>query len=209
MVVTKSNIGDVFCLYQTGQHIKILDVADGCVDYLHETEGHITTNNTQFDALVEKDPVRLALFEQNVKLSQTLYKAEYSALTKIYNGQEPMDAQGVLNMVREQQRQLDTRVQQQNPSLAVTKDFLSVLYELGTGSHDTFFGHRVANLSQTTGQFSVDGEPFDYSTAQERLSSIRTPQQTKTTSLDSLLRGVAQKVNHTPSIGKPKDPARE
>ena len=173
MIFTSEHVGNVFCLYQTGNYIKVLNVKNGVLDYQRESGEHFVSNELCFDALEEKDQSRVALFERHAALGHILYCTEFSAIQKTIFEQDQDEkdvADKLLASVHRQQNFFDARVKRQPPSEMLTDDFLSALYRQGIGSHDTFYGHTVENQSQGTPRFLIDGKFFGYNEARSTLS---------------------------------------
>lgn len=181
MHITSANCGDMLCLYQTGERIRILDVNERTILFERENGRHYATFDRNFNAFTDNDPDRLARFNKNAQLGRTLLAAKIRAngiLTDIrpITGNARQEASGVLDVAQQQLSVMEQRIAQERaaetPGRELANAFLSQLYEQGTGSHDTFWGHRVENVSQMTGTFSIDGQRCDYSDAEARLSQV-------------------------------------
>ena len=203
MRITSENCGDVLCLYHTGKRIRILEVDSRTITYEQENGQKYGTFEDSANAIVERDPARIALFDKNCKLGRALDAAETKALKILLGGPgipvaEVKEADETLYSVRKQMKHLDQRMAEERAAELPGKDlaaqFLSNLYEQGTGSHDTFFGHRVENVSQMAGLFSIDGQPFDYTAANEHLSQVRYKKKLK--GLDAQISAATHRKNH-------------
>lgn len=181
MQITSANCGDMLCLYHSGQRIRILEVDERAVTYLRESGDRYITTQYYFDAFVDTNPDRMARFDENSRLGEAYIAAEKSALKTMLSDpnatdEERQEAQQVLNTVSEQREFMNRRMAgeraAETPGKMLASAFLSALYERGTGSHDTFWGHRVENVSQTTGTVSIDGRHYDYSDAEAHLSQV-------------------------------------
>lgn len=206
MQITKENIGDVLCLYQTGTCIRIEDVTDRYVYYQQEYGSHYATHEFAADALRIEDPVRIAEFNRNYELGHALESAELAALKTILDGrhtpEEIQDADIALDGIRAQQKhfhkRLDCERSERTPGLKLANAFASQLYEMGTGSHDTFFGHRVENCSSFSGAISVDGDQFSYEDGIAHLSAVRYQPIPQKQRLDELISSANQRLNKNP-----------
>lgn len=193
MQITAANVGDILCLYQTGKRIKILDVGEDLVTYQQESGARYCTDERHADAFVDRDPQRISMFNQNSRLGQALSAAESKAMKVLLSGRFPLaereEANRVLSVVQEQKKTMDQRMMQERkaeiPDRALVRAFLDQLYEMGTGSHDTFFGQRVENLSQTTGSFSINGQRCDFDAALHHLSRNKSPTPERKVGLDA------------------------
>lgn len=178
MKITSDNIGDTLCLYESAKHIRIMDVNPQYVYYATEDGSHYATNEHFVNALLVTDPDRLAAFEENYMLGKTLNAAEYKAVVRILSDSESErgEADNVLSVVRAQQEHLSSRLasgrEKNTPGEALTTQFLSQLSECSSGSHDTFWGHRVQLLSNWTYEFLIDGKTLDYESAKAYLSKV-------------------------------------
>lgn len=178
MHITAANTGDLLCLYQTGEWVRVLDANDRYVVFQQEDGQRYASNERRVDAFVERDPARISAFNDNCRLGQVLHAAELGALKaklreERVNGPERCSADRVISIVQEHWEKMFVEKQQHQeaPSKSVVRAFLSQLYEMGTGSHDTFFGCRVENLSQHHGTFLINGASYDYHAALQFLSS--------------------------------------
>lgn len=206
MQITKENIGDVLCLYQTGTCIRIDDVTARYVYYQHEYGSRYATHEFAADALRVEDPARIAAFDRNYELGHALESAELAALKTILDGlhtpKEIQDADVTLNNIRTQQKHLHARLDRERtastPGPTLARAFVSQLYEMGTGSHDTFFGHRVENCSSFSGAISVDGDQFSYEDGIAHLSAVRYQPIPQKQRLDELISSANQRLNKNP-----------
>lgn len=217
MKITAANTGDLLCLYQTGKRIRILEVSDDYVSYQQEDGQRYATKERQADAFIERDPERISAFNENCRLGQALHAAELGALKALLSNplisqSEREDADRVLAVAREQQAHMSARLvqerQSERPGQALARAFLDQLYEMGTGSHDTFFGCKVENLSQFQGNFRINGQAYDYDTALQHLShgtqehthgAVNAPASVKSSSLADLIKDAdKRKVAATP-----------
>lgn len=206
MQITKENIGDVLCLYQTGTCIRIEDVTDRYVYYQQEYGSRYATHEFTADALRVEDSVRIAAFTRNYELGHALEAAELAALKTILDGlhtpEEVQDADVTLDDIRSQQKylheRLDRKRAESTPGPKLAKAFASQLYEMGTGSHDTFFGHRVENCGSFNGAFSIDGKRFSYGDGVAHLSTVRCQPIPQKQRLDELISSANQRLNKNP-----------
>lgn len=196
MHITAANSGDLLCLYQTGKRVKVVDVSEGFVTFQHENGEHFASRETRADAFIERDPARISSFESNCRLGQALNAAESKALeialhTSASDVVERNEANCVLSIVQAQKAALEQRLRQEQtreiPGQDLARCFLDNLYEMGTGSHDTFFGRRVENLSQFDGSFSVNGQRLSYHDALRHLSSGMAASLARKTGLDAII----------------------
>lgn len=189
MQITKDNVGDTLCLYQSAEHIKILDVTSRYVVFAQEDGTHYVNAAHTADAFPITDPDRVASFERNYSLGKVLNAAKTKAVELVADGRhrESREASSVLRSVRSQLNHLISRMNveraQASPGKALAQQFLSQLSSRTAGSHDTFWGHKVWLLSNWTYDFQIDGKKMDYSTAVSYLSKIRLVEQTKNLSL--------------------------
>lgn len=206
MEITKTNIGDVLCLYQTGVCIRIEDVTDRYVYYQQEYGSHYATHEFGADALRVEDPVRIAAFNRNYALGHALDSAELAALKTILDGlhtpEEVQDARVTLDKIRMQQKhlhgRLDRELAESTPGKELADAFASQLYELAAGSHDTLFGHRVENSGSGSGTFSIDGKCFPYDEAVAYLSTVKYTAVSRKQRLDELISSAHQRTNANP-----------
>lgn len=191
MVITTANTGDLLCLYQTGKRIRILEVVEDMITYQEESGERYATYAHQADAFVDSDSTRRSIFDYNSNVGQALNAAEINALKKLFSAPaaERAEADHVLSVIREQKTAFEQRINQEKgretPSPALAKAFLDQLYEKGTGSHDTFFGRKVENVSSYSGSFSIDGQHCDYHTALQRLSAPKAQVKEQKAGLDA------------------------
>ena len=205
MHITSANCGDMLCLYQTGERIRILNVDERAITFEREDGQRFATFDRSIDAIVDRDQSRLALFDKNSQLGRTLLAAKLRAhrtLTDVrpINTTAFQEATNIMDVVQQQLHTMDRRMIQERIAETPGKDlaatFLSQLYEQGTGSHDTFWGHRVENVSPATGTFSIDGQRCSYSDAEARLSQVRYKEPHKC--LDAQISSANQRRNATP-----------
>lgn len=206
MQITKENIGDVLCLYQTGTCIRIEDVTDRYIYYQQEYGSRYATHEFAADALRIEDPARIAAFDRNYELGHALESAELAALKTILDGlhtpEEVQEADVTLNSIRAQQKHLHERLDRERaastPGPELARAFAAQLYEMGTGSHDTLFGHRVENRSGFSGTISVDGKQFSYEAGAAYLSSVRYQPVSQKQRLDELISTAKERINKNP-----------
>lgn len=206
MQITKANIGDVLCLYQTGECIRIEDIVLNYIHYQREYGSHYATHEFTADALRVEDPVRIASFDRNYELGKALSAAELAAQRTMYDGfhsaEDVHEASVSLQHIHAQQKYLMDRLDKERfslaPGTALAKAFLSQLYEMGSGSHDIFFGHKVENRSSGFNDFFVDGRHFSYEDCVKHLSAIKCRQVSRTSRLDDLISCAKQRVNKNP-----------
>ena len=206
MQIIKENIGDVLCLYQTGTCIRIEDVTDRYVYYQQEYGSRYATHEFAADALRVEDPARIAAFDRNYELGHALESAELAALKTILDGlhtpKEIQDADVTLNNIRAQQKHLHARLDRERtastPGPTLARAFVSQLYEMGTGSHDTLFGHRVENCSSFTGTISVDGRQFSFEDGIAHLGDVRYQPIPQKQRLDELISTAKERINKNP-----------
>lgn len=179
MHITAANTGDLLCLYQTGEWVRVLDANDAYVVFQREDGERYASNQRHVDAFVERDPTRISIFNDNCRLGQVLHAAELGALKarlREHPGTEVerCSADRVIAIVQEHWdktfMQKQSRQREGIPGKALARAFLDQLYEMGTGSHDTFFGRKVENMSQHFGRFLINGATFDYDSALLHLS---------------------------------------
>ena len=199
MVIAKENIGDVLCLYQKGEYIRISDVTPASVSYVTEAGDHYTTRDLRLDALPEYDPDRIAQFETNAMLGNVLYNAEMSARRRLIAHEEPGQASRVLDIVRSEQENLSDRLSRRRPDRALASSFIEELHERGTGSRDQFFGHRVENVSRYMSRFSIDGKTFECDAAKEVLCAPGMVRTNTKTGLDALIQNADGRRANKPS----------
>lgn len=179
MQITNENVGDTLCLYEKAKYIRILDVNPQYVYYATEDGSHYATSERFADALLVTDPDRLAVFEENYMLGKALNAAEYKAFVHMFSDSEPErgEADNVLSVVRAQQEHLSSRLSSDRkknvPGEALTAQFLSQFSERSSGSHVTFWGHKVQLLSSWTYEFLIDGKTMSYETAKDYLSKVQ------------------------------------
>lgn len=206
MQITKENIGDVLCLYQTGTCIRIEDVTDRYIYYQQEYGSHYATHEFVADALRITDGARIAAFDRNYELGHALESAELAALKTILDGlhtpEEVQNADVTLNSIRAQQKylheRLDRELSERTPGPELARAFAAQLYELGNGSHDTLFGHKVENCSGWTGSLSVDGKRFSYDDAVAYMSTVKHLKVPRKQRLDELISSAHQRINTNP-----------
>lgn len=194
MHLTQEHIGKVLCLYQTGERIRITAVDPSYVQYEREYGSHYAAHPHTADAFIEPDAERCAVFERNYKLGYVLVSAELKAQSIIHGAESTPEmvasAQHTLGVIHSQQKHLmdniDRLIATQRPHPELVSSFLSQLYELGNGSHDTFFGHRVESISSHTAAFRVDGRAMDYDMALDHLCE-QTLQQRRKPALDDII----------------------
>lgn len=206
MQITKENIGNVLCLYQTGECIRIEDVKDRLIYYQREYGSHYCTHEFTADAFPVTDHARIAVFDRNYELGHALESAELAALKTILDGhhtpEEVKNADVTLNSIRAQQMHLHERLDRERamstPGPELAGAFASQLYEMGTGSHDTLFGHRVENCSSFNGTISVDGKQLSYENGVAHLSSVRYQPVSQKQRLDEIISTAKERINKNP-----------
>lgn len=206
MQITKENIGDVLCLYQTGTCIRIEDVTDRYIYYQQEYGSRYATHEFAADALRVEDPARIAAFDRNYELGHALESAELAALKTILDGlhtpEEVQEADVTLNSIRAQQEHLHERLDRERaastPGPELARAFAAQLYEMGTGSHDTLFGHKVENCSGFSGTFCIDGKSFSYDGAVTYMSAVKHMNIPQRQRLDELISSAKGRVNKNP-----------
>lgn len=203
MRITSVNTGDILCLYQTGKHVKVLDVDDKHVTYLQESGERYATCDHTADAFVDCDPVHTHEFDLNSQLGKALNAAEAKAFKLLLGGNvsrgEHQEALHMLSSITAQKKEMDKRLYEEhsrrNPGPVLASAFLDQLYEMGSGSHDTFFNHRVENISQMSGTFTIDGQRFDYSSARDHLSKITVQRSQQKAGLDAKISNAESRRN--------------
>ena len=194
MNISAAHIGALLCLYQTGARIRILSADDLHVTYQAENGEHYTTRGHHFDAFLDPDPVRRDLFDANSQYGLALLSAELGALKVLLSNpfasrSEQELAERALSIVASQKEELARHINeaqlQEQPSHEHVIAFLDALYEAGTGSHDTFYGQRVENVSQFHGHFQIGSEVLDYGNALLHLSKPTQPNQGRKLNLDT------------------------
>lgn len=211
MQITRENIGDTLCLYASAKCIRILDVSPQYVDYATEDGYHYATKEHSVDAIPVTNSERLAVFDENYKLGRTLNAAEYKAFVGLFDGtkKENSAVNNVLSTIKEQQRFLDSRLHSDRgrtaPGEALANEFLSQLSERSSGSHDTFWGHKIKLISNWSYEFEINGKVMDYATAKDYLSQVRFSEPTKKLSLDDKIREAGNRREKVPSSGPEHD----
>ena len=211
MHLTQEHIGKVLCLYQTGERIRITAVDQSYVHYEREYGSHYVSHSHTADAFIEPDAVRCTSFERNYKLGNVLVSAELKAHRMIHGGESTpemvAEGQRMLGVIHSQQKHLMDNIDRLNatecPHPALVSAFLSQLYELGNGSHDTFFGHRVESISSHTAIFRVDGQALDYDLAMGHLCE-QTLQPRSKSSLDDIIHKADNRRQKNPFTIEPK-----
>lgn len=206
MQITKENIGEVLCLYQTGACIRIEGITDRYIYYQQEYGSRYATHEFTADALPVTDSVRIADFNRNYELGHALESAQLAALKTILDGlhtpEEVQDAHVTLDCIRAQQKNLHERIDRElsenAPGWDLANAFVSQLHEMGVGSQDTLFGHCVRNCGEITGTFTVDGKYFPYETAVSYLSSVEYQPIPQKQRLDELISSANQRLNKNP-----------
>ncbi len=193
MQITRENIGDTLCLYQTGKHIRIFDVDPKYVCYETEDGYRYATSERFIDAFPVTDPSRIAVFNENYKLGKVLNHAEYKAFVDLLTPSEKeiFGANDVLGVIKAQQAHLDSRLAAERaksvPGEALANLFLSQLSEMSCGSHDTLWGHKVQLINDWTYEFQIDGKIMDYASAKNHLSKVQFPAPEKKVSLSEAI----------------------
>jgi len=211
MHLTQEHIGKVLCLYQTGERIRITSVDPSYVQYEREYGSHYAAHSHTADAFIEPDAERCAMFERNYKLGYALVSAEVKAQSIIHGAESTpemvSEAQHTLGVVHSQQKHLMDNIDrfnaQEPPHPELVSAFLSQLYELGNGSHDTFFGHRVESISSHTAAFRVDGRAMDFDVAMDHLCE-QTLQPRSKSSLDNIIHQADNRRQRNPFTIEPK-----
>lgn len=215
MNISAEHIGELLCLYHTGERIRILSADDLHVTYQAETGEHYTTRDHHFDAFLDPDPIRGNIFDANSQYGYALLSAELGALKVLLSSpfasrSEQELAERTLSILASQKAELARRIKetylQEQPSPEFIRAFLDELYESGTGSHDTFYGRRVENISQFHGRFQVGTQVFDYDAALQHLSRATLPNQNRKPNLNtqifqaSIRRNAVSPVHTPPAI---------
>lgn len=211
MHLTQDHIGKVLCLYQTGERIRIQKIDQSYVYYEREYGSHYVAHPHTADAFIEPDAERCATFERNYKLGYVLVSAELKAQRMIHGGESTpemvAEGQHMLEVIHGQQKYLMDTIDHLNaterPHPELVSAFLSQLYELGNGSHDTFFGHRVESISSHTAAFRVDGRAMDYDTALDHLCEQALQPRSKS-SLDDIIHKADNRRQKNPFTIEPK-----
>lgn len=194
MNLSTEHMDALLCLYQSGARIRILSVDDLYVTYQAETGEHYTTRDHHFDAFLDPDPIRGNIFDANSQYGYALLSAELGALKVLLSSpfasrSEQELAERTLSILASQKAELARRIKetylQEQPSPELIRAFLDELYEAGTGSHDTFYGRRVENVSQYLGQFQIGSQALDYHSALLFLSRPPQPNQSRKPTLDT------------------------
>ncbi len=174
MHVNESNTGNIIFMYQTGERVKIDSVTDEHISIIKENGTQYLTKDRYIEGIIDDDPSSTAIFENNALIGKGLNAARASALKKLLSDispEEKQDADLVWKSTEKQLEHLNARIAEARnvANKKLVYQFLSDLYERGSGSHDYFMGHRVEVSSSWNGEFKIDGKLCDIETAADLL----------------------------------------
>ena len=188
MDISLNNVGDVCCLYETGERICIKDVDDNFVTYETENGETFISKNFIFPVIVEEDPERITRFKDNNLYGKALHRCEEKALRTLAFGNiadesERSVVNRILDMVKEQRILLNYRLKSEvhnfAPGAHLAQSFLSQLYKKGPGAEESFFGRRISNIGSPVTGVKIDGFSCSFKDAGIMLSHSPKPQLVK------------------------------
>ena len=174
MQLTERNTGDIIFMYQTGKRVKVDSVTDENIYFVSEQGTKYATKDRYIEGIKDTDPSSTAIFENNAMIGKCLNAARSSALKKLQSDLSPKDKEDADLVWQSTKKQLDhlnnnIAALRGVVSRSLVNEFLSELYERGSGSHDHFMGHHVEVSSSWRGEFKISGKTYDINSASEFL----------------------------------------
>ena len=201
MVVTKEQIGNVFCRYDNGERFIVNNVSDDLMFYQRENGVRECVSVHSVNGGVARDPARVEAFHTNLALARVLEGAEKAARNRLsshkYDELERREASRVLSMVGEQRVAMDDRLKSERQTVKAGADlagqFLDDLSRTAPGTTAVFFGATVKHCGHVSFTpfyhvFHVNGEPgISAYEATSALSELTAEKPNLTPSFENLL----------------------
>lgn len=164
MKITKDHIGDVICIFSTGQRMLVTDISDQYFSYDLENGLSFLAKGFSVQGGVERAAQRVKSFHSNHDLAKALDAAELAALRRLDPSREDVEeraeASEVLSVADKQRTALKARMQKERETMKagteLADQFLNVLQQDASHSGD-FFGVS-ASFSDTDGTYLIDGK---------------------------------------------------
>lgn len=174
MIISKNNIGDVLCSYETGKRIMITDVRDHIINFITENwSDPYNTNEKSFNGTVDYSLDARMTFLDNVNYARVMDYAEISALQKVLIGdaREKEDGEYMLITISKQREAFINKIDQQaigRKSFLLNK-FKQDFLELQPDKTINFFGNNVRKPPLEDG-YIINGKHYDQFMGEKLLS---------------------------------------